>query len=91
MAANLNLNNKSDRRLVESIARRAVDMIGPSASLIDIMMDLTAVHINGNPLRLEGLYLADDFNFAHDILGIRQHLDRSTGQLLNGFTPRYSV
>lgn len=56
----------------------------------DIMMDLSAVHANGNPLRLEELRQADDFNFAHDILGIRRHLNRETGKLEDGFRPRFS-
>jgi hypothetical protein len=55
-----------------------------------MVMDITAVHANGNPLRLEGLLQADDFNFAHDISGICNCLDRQTGQLLNEFSPRYS-
>lgn len=58
---------------------------------MDLSMDLSAVHANGNPLRLEALLAADDFNFAHDILGIRTHLDRDTGQLRNEFSPRFSA
>lgn len=37
----------------------------------DIMMDVRATHCNGCPLRLVELADADDFNFAHDLLGIR--------------------
>jgi len=57
---------------------------------IDIAMDLEATHCNGNPLKLQELLEADDFNFTHDILGIQRHLNRTTGQLENCFVPRYS-
>lgn len=60
-------------------------------SAADIMMDVTSTHLNGNPLRLEALLEADDFNFAHDIYGIRRHLDRTTGQLKDFFSPRFSA
>lgn len=58
---------------------------------MDMHMDLSAVHANGNPLRLDDLLAADDFNFAHDILGIRRNLDRETGKLENFFSPRFSA
>lgn len=57
---------------------------------MDMQMDVTAVHANGNPLRLEELLAADEFNFAHDMSGICNCLDRDTGQLTKGFSPRYS-
>lgn len=56
---------------------------------IDIMMDIEAVH-SVNPLRLDDLLNADDFNFAHDMIGIQQNLNRQTGELMNCFTPRYT-
>lgn len=58
---------------------------------LDIQMDVTATHCNGNPLRLDDLLAADDFNFAHDIYGIRRHLNRGTGKLENCFSPRFSA
>lgn len=57
---------------------------------MDMHMDVSAVHANGNPLRLEGLLAADDFNFAHDMSGICNCLDRDTGKLTKGFSPRFS-
>lgn len=54
-------------------------------------MDLTAVHANGNPMRLADLLAADDFNFAHDIVGISRFLDRNTGRLTDCFSPRFSA
>ncbi len=55
-----------------------------------IVMDLAATHANGNPLRLADLRDADDFNFAHDMSGICNCLDRETGTLTGGFSPRCS-
>lgn len=61
----------------------------------DYQMDVTAVHANGCPLKLEELLAADDFNFFHDLAGIERHLDRNdrsptAGQLLDCFLPRYA-
>ena len=55
-----------------------------------VRMDIAAVHIV-NPLRLEELLNADDFNFFHDVVGIRDNLNRRTGKLENCFIPRFSV
>lgn len=57
----------------------------------DFWMDIVAVHTNGNPLRLEDMLAADDFNFAHDVFGIERHLDRDTGELTGFFSPRFSA
>ena len=56
---------------------------------IDVMMDLAAVSAH-TPLDLAGLLEADDFEFAHDVGGIRRHLDRSTGELTGCFVPRHA-
>lgn len=88
-----------DRRIINQIARRALQMARamPSvadvvgADLVDWEMCITATHASGNPLRLADLRDADDFNFAHDVFGIYRHLNRATGQLENCFVPRYSV
>lgn len=53
-------------------------------------MDINACHSNGNPLDLKALLEADDFNFCHDVFGIRNHINRATGQLENCFSPRFS-
>lgn len=52
-------------------------------------MDLIATH-NSNPLDLERLLAADDFNFIHDVYGIARHIDRETGELGGCFSPRFS-
>lgn len=84
-----------DRRKIEEIADRAMGELriarrNDPFTRLDIVMDVTAVHANGCPLRLGALEEADAFNFAHDILGIRTHLDRETGELMDCFRPRFS-
>ena len=79
---------KEDTALILKIAERAVKLLG--TDLIDTAMDITAVHVNDTPLRLNDLLNADDFNFAHDINGINGHLNRETGKCIKGFLPRFS-
>lgn len=85
--------NKSDFSVISKIVDRAwaIGWLRNSyASRMDMHMDVSAVHANGNPLRLDALLHADDFNFAHDMSGICNCLDRETGKLLNSFSPRFS-
>jgi hypothetical protein len=56
----------------------------------ELGMDLTATHANGCPLRLEELLAAPPADFAHDVFGIREHIDRDTGTLRDCFLPRYA-
>ena len=84
-----------ERDLIARIAERARKLDrqhnGRDArSLQHHRMNITACHANGNPLRLEALLEADDFNFAHDVFGIDRHIDRDTGHMMNFFRPRYS-
>ena len=88
---------KKDADLIRAIVRRAGRIVGglsPRGAGFDALgaeMDITACHANGTPLDLVGLLAADDFNFAHDFGGIRQHIDRETGKLIDFFVPRFSV
>lgn len=80
--------------LIVEIAKRAVDLANNLAvpyHRLDAQMDVTACHANGCPLDLKGLLEADDTNFVHDVFGIRRHLDRETGKLLDCFVPRYAI
>jgi hypothetical protein len=87
--------SKEEYDLIYGIAQRASALarrVGQEVSVRDVMMDVTACHANGNPLRLRELLVeADDQNFAHDVWGIAQHLDRDTGGLRDCFKPRYSA
>ncbi len=86
--------NKETMELEAKIAKRAVAMAKKHDIQYDQMtaiMDIDACHSNGNPLKLQELLETDDVNFAHDVFGIRQHIDRITGRLQDCFVPRYSV
>lgn len=58
------------------------------------IMDITAAHANGNPLKLAEMVAAigteHETDVLHDLFGIRRHIDRSTGKLGDCFSPRYS-
>lgn len=40
--------------------------------------------------KIAELLPADDFNFAHDVAGIRRRINRTTGKLENYFLPRFA-
>ena len=42
------------------------------------------------PLDLSALLEAPDSDFAHDVFGIRRHLNRQTKKLEGHFLPRYA-
>ena len=43
------------------------------------------------PLMLDELLKAADGHFAHDVIGIGQHIDRKTGRLMDHFRPRHAA
>ncbi len=82
---------RTETALIAEIAERARrDLPALGGTKLDLVMDLTAVHANGCRLRLQALLDAPPFDFKHDIVGIRRHIDRNTGQLLDCFLPRFS-
>lgn len=88
--------SKKDALVIGRLAYRAlaldVNANGADArKIMDWQMDLTAAHANGCPLNLAKLEATDDFNFAHDAFGIARHLNRSTGEIENHFSPRCSA
>jgi hypothetical protein len=81
-----------DSKKLIKIVDRAKSKLGSIAySYREMMMDLTACHANGCRLDLDAMITASEFDLMHDVLGIRQHLDRKTGRLLNFFEPRLAV
>lgn len=76
----------AEREIVKAIMKRAV-RAGIYSKQIDVAMDISAVHAQ-IPLRLDDLLGFDNFNFSHDMVGIRRHLNRETGVLENCFLPR---
>lgn len=87
---NINFNStKDDTGIVWRIAHRAVDN-GIYDEPKDAAMDVTATHLNGNPIRLQDLLDSDDGTFNHDLSGIKRYLNRETGELTDFWTPRMS-
>ena len=85
----------ADAAIIRKLAIRAraleTEHGGQARDQMDWVMDFTATHLNGNPLDLEKLLKADDFNFMHAAFGICRHLDRETGALGDFFSPRCSL
>jgi Family of unknown function (DUF6874) len=80
--------------LIACIARAAEMMYlkaghnPPPRNQIEAELQLAHEH---RPLRLgEMLQARDTFDFAHDIIGIRNHIDVSTGTMRDHFLPRFS-
>jgi hypothetical protein len=85
---------KREMEAIMQIAKRAVALAARfdgDYKMQDAIMDLDACHSNGCALRLFDLLTADDMNFAHDVFGIRRHLNRQTGQLEDCFLPRFAL
>lgn len=80
--------SKEDLEIIVEIVNRARTM-GVKRDFLDLEMDIEATHENC-PLRLKDFLNADNFNFAHDIYGIINNLNRESGELENCFLPRFS-
>lgn len=80
---------RGDLQIIIQIVSRAKRMFSQVHQL-DLTMDLTACHLNGCPLDLKGLLGAEKGDFMHDVVGIRTHMDRTTGKLQDCFLPRYA-
>lgn len=78
--------------LILDIAKRAHEMFcHTNRPITHWVMDVENVHTNGTPLRLHELLAADKLDFAHDLGGIYQHLNRKTKQLRDCFLPRFAI
>jgi len=56
---------------------------------LTLFMDIKNVH-ERRPLDLKQLLAFEDGDFYHDINGIAANINRKTGELENGFSPRCS-
>ena len=77
---------EEEQKTVDAIIRRAMSELHDIDPL-ELEMDLSAVHAT-IPLDLERLKDFPPFDFAHDIYGIRNCLNRRTGKLEKCFSPR---
>jgi len=75
--------------LIIEIAKRAEKNHLIAFDRISLIMDLEVAHNQFN-LKLENLLNADNFNFAHDIVGIQNNINRRTKEIENLFVPRFS-
>jgi hypothetical protein len=83
--------SQEDYLLINKITEKAIKKFARGTfSYLNLEMDLTACHSNGNPLRLQDLLDAEGFDFTHDIFGITDNINRKTGKLDNFFVPRFS-
>jgi hypothetical protein len=87
--------SREQLELISKIADRAHDLEHGAGArhhgqeTMTWLMDLSAV-MNSCPIDLAALLAADDANFAHDVFGIRRHIDRETGELGDCFLPRFA-
>lgn len=88
----MKLTDREQIILISQIAARAVRMAkehGARYAHLDAVMDIEHAH-KQHPLDLAELLRADDGNFAHDVFGIRRHMDRTTGKISGCFLPRFA-
>lgn len=87
--------SRDEQKLIWRIIERANKLAGKfgddSFDNTMSMMDITACHANGCPLKLPELLEASDEDFSHDIFGIRRHINRETGELEDCFLPRFAA
>jgi len=83
-------NSKEDEAVIAQIVARAMKELRDKPSGLELSMDISCCHAIGCPLDLERLLKAERFDFLHDVVGIRGHLDRTTGKLLDCFRPRFA-
>lgn len=84
--------SKDDTDLIAEIAGKAAKLyadIGHDFDMMSMVMDLEVVHAE-TPLRLEEMLESENYDFIHDIAGIRRHLNRATGRLEDFFVPRFT-
>jgi hypothetical protein len=83
--------SRTDIDLIYRIVDRALELM-PDArrQKLQLVLSVTACHLNGCPLELEDLAKAPAGDLAHDVFGIHRHVDRASGELLDCFLPRYA-
>ena len=82
------MKNKERFMMYVEIAKRAEEMEIYNGERFTLLMDLEHAD-NAFNLRLEDLLNADNFNFAHDVIGIANNINRETKDF-GLFVPRYA-
>ena len=80
---------KNRLELIGAVADRAQGMGLCRSDRLSFVMDMDCAHKHFK-VRWEDLLKADRFDFAHDVLGIQNHVNRATEQFENCFVPRYA-
>ena len=79
---------KEEYETISKIVNRSTNYI--IADRLSLMMDIECAH-NQYPLDLNGLLNANESDFFHDIIGIRNNINRKNGKIENCFVPRYAL
>ena len=83
--------NNGERQMFDAIIDRAMGLgIYNADERLDAEMDLSAT-MKHTPMNLPALLGADNFNFGHDLGGIKRHINRTTGALEDCFLPRFAL
>lgn len=85
------MKTKEKMMMYVEIAKRAEEMDLYHGERMTLLMDLESADLMFN-LRLEDLLKADNFNFAHDVVGIVNNINRNEfpSKDFGLFIPRYS-
>jgi len=83
------MNNEETFLKIVDIVKRAEEKNLLMFDRMSLIMDLECANEEFN-LRLEDLLNADDFNFAHDIVGIQNNLNREERKMGSQFVPRFA-
>ena len=84
---------REEYEIILAIAHRAQALyrqLGLGYGKLSIALDLEFAHQDVG-IDLPRLLAADEATFAHDLLGIRQHLNHQTHKLENCFVPRTAL
>lgn len=82
-------NKKDNLEKINKIVERADNMGLLMFDRLNLSMDLDFWN-SKEPIDLQVLFDADDFNFTHDIVGIQNHIDRANYKIDSTFLPRAS-
>ena len=80
---------KENYEIINKICNRANEMNIVLHSRFSLLMDIEKVY-DTIGLKLLDLLESSDFDFTHDIVGIQVNMNRETGNLENGFLPRFA-